>query len=852
MNIFHNIFNKTKNEKAVSNQPFVLIEKFDAFMSVLESNNQALKIISDIEEKTTGEFIYDINYINNSIENLNKILESLIAHLIELGGKEYESLGEKFKNIQKEILNELSEKSVIPKDEFTIPFSQLDKNKSSSVGSKNAQLGELRNILNIPVPDGFAVSAWAYKYFLDSNDLQNKITNILKNVDIKNYSGLEKISNDISSLILNSEIPEDLSQTILNSHDNLMESVTLSEVGASPIQNLVSVRSSAIGEDSKLSFAGQYSTCLGVKKENLIGAYLKVIASKFSPKAIYYYLSHELAESDLAMSIGCVSMVNARSSGVIYTSNPVNPDDNNLLINSIFGIGKLLVDGTITPDQFIVSKSNYEIVGDIPAYKEKKLILNKDGDVSIQEIPESNRNDLSANNEEIRKLAELAIKIEEHYGCPQDIEWAIDENNNQYILQTRPLNVIKKKLLKESIDTSNFNFITKSGTTASPGAGIGTVHHVKNTNDLESVPESAVIVAEYPFPGLITALSRASALITKVGGVASHLITIAREYRIPTIVGFNEIEKLVNGTIVTVDAANCIIYKDSIPELADALKPDNDFEYDITSFNILEKISGKIAPINLTDSRSPDFIIENCKTVHDILRFAHQKAIEEMFSSAKNFKGETIPYHLKSDIPLPVDIISIDESYLTNKKRNIAFENINSVPFESFWEGIENIGWTLPPAAPDMKSFMTVMATDLTTQKKSGFAEKSYVICSKEYMVLSLRMGYHFSTIEAMCTEIPNKNFIRLRFKEGGATFERRLRRIKLLESILSKLGFECSSKGDAFESEISYLQKDILQNRLFALGQLTMLTKQLDMALSDDYEMESYKKDILEKIKMT
>src|SRR3989339_17434 len=843
MNFFHNIFNKSIKEEVVTQQPSVLIEKFNSFSSVLESNNQALKILSDIEEKTTGEFIYDINYINISVENLNNNLVNLIDNLIALGGKEYESLREKFNNIQKEILNELTEKAVIPKDEFTIPFSQLDKNKASSVGSKNAQLGELRNKLNIPVPDGFAVSAWAYKYFLDSNDLQNKITNILKNVNIENYHGLEIISDNITTLILNSPVPEALSQKIIENYDYLT---------ACNQNKLVSVRSSAIGEDTKLSFAGQYSTCLGVKKENLIESYLKVIASKFSPKAIYYYLSHEHIESGLAMSVGCVSMVNARSSGVIYTSNPVNPDDNTILINSINGLGKLLVDGSITPDQFIVSKSNYEIIDAIPAYKEKKLILIKDAGVSIREIPEANRNELSVNKDEIRKLAELALKIEEHYCCPQDIEWAIDENNNPHILQTRPLKIIRSRISKESIDTTNFTIILKSGMSACPGAGIGSVNHVKNTNGLESVPDSAVIIAEHPFPGLITVLSRASALITKVGGVASHLITIAREYRIPTIVGVNEIEKLKNDTLVTVDASNCIIYDGSIPGLADSLKPENDFDDDVAPFNILERISRKIVPINLTDSHSHDFTIENCKTIHDILRFAHQKAIEEMFSSANNLKGETIPYHLKSEIPLPVDIISIDESYHTDKKRKISNNNIHSLPFKYFWEGIEDIGWTMPPAAPDMKSFMTVMATDLTTQKRTGFTEKSYVIFSKEYMVLSLRMGYHFSTIEAMFTEIPNKNFIKLIFKEGGASFERRLRRVRLLESILTKMGFECRSKGDAFESEISYLQNDLLQNKLFALGQLTMLTKQLDMALSNDYEMETYKNEILEKIKMT
>ncbi|TAL69952.1 MAG: hypothetical protein EPN82_04865 [Bacteroidetes bacterium] len=858
MKFIQNIFGKKEEKKDVPSSSDMtkyhnskLAVQFKSFSSVLESNNQALKIISDLEEKTSGEFIYDINYINNSLDNLKNLMNNITEELISLGGKKYNSLKVRTDDIINDIFTELSPPTNIPFDDFTIPFSQLDKSMVSRVGSKNAQLGELNNKLNLPVPDGFAISAYGYKHFLDSNELQCKITEILKNINIKNFSDLEKVSFEISSLILNSKIPDKLSQNILASYDNLIRAIMSSDTGNSPINYLVSVRSSAIGEDTHLSFAGQYSTYLGIRRENLIETYLKVIASKFSPKAIYYYLSHELAESDMPMSVGCVLMVNARSSGVIYTTNPVNPDNNTILINSIFGLGKFLVDGTISPDQIILSKSNYEIVEKIIAYKENQLVLNKDANVSLEVLPAYKSKECSLNNEEIIQLAKIALIIEEHYGSPQDIEWAIDKNNYIYILQTRPLRVIKKKNPKIHFNTSNYNILLKSGITACPGAGIGVIYHVRNTHDLAAIPDSSVIVTDNPFPGLITALNRASALITKVAGIASHLITIAREYRIPTITGIKDIEKLVDGNLVTVDATNSIIYDGSYPELAESLKSDYESDTEHLSLNILEKISGKIVPMYLTDSQSPDFTIENCKTIHDILRYAHQRAIEEMFSSAGNLKNEYVTYHLKSEIPLPVDIISIDEDYQSTKKRKIEPEQIHSLPFKSFWKGIEDVGWTVPPAAPDLKSFMTVVGTDLTNPKTQRLAEKSYVVYSKEYMVLSLNMGYHFSTIEAMCTEIPNKNFIKLNFKEGGASFERRLRRIRLLESIMKSIGFECNSKGDTLSSEISYIQLNDILEKLFLIGMLTMLTKQLDMALSNDDETEIYKNEILDKIKI-
>ncbi len=819
-----------------------LLEKFNSFAIVLDCNNNALKIISDIEEKSGGDFIFDINYIKNVVADLNNNLNLLVENMILLGGDKYLKIRHQYETIRDEINVSLSGIGFIPESPLTISFDELDKTKACSVGSKNAQLGELRNNLGIPIPDGFAISAYAYKHFIDYNNLQSQINQIISQVNIRDYNGLEKISSQINSLLLSGTIPNDLADDILKSYESLTKNKSM---------KLVSLRSSALGEDTRLSFAGQYSTFLGVRQEEILESYKKVIAGKFSPKAIYYFLSHELSESNLAMSVGCVSMLDARSAGVMYSSNPVQVSYENdfVIINSVYGLGKLLVDGSVTPDSFNVSKESQKIVQKIIAKKSKQLLLKNDGGTSLTNLPDDFAELPSLSDDEILRLFEIARKIERHYGSPQDIEWAIDKSGELFILQTRPLRIIKQ-LSSMEVDTTDIEIVAKGGTVACPGAASGSIFHIKSIHDLINLPDNCVIVTENPFPGLITALNKASAIITKIGGVASHMVTIAREYAIPTIVGFENTEFLMQNESVTIDATNCIIYKGVHSKIVEALKPVNNYN-DEYVFELLKKISTKIIPLNLINSSFSDSDIVHASTIHDILRYAHQKSMEEMFSGATVSRKNSISYHLKSDIPLPVDIISIDDEPVADKKKRINDNEVRSIPFKAFWDGILKEGWTTPPAPPDIKSFLSVMATDASAARKQDFSEKSYAVISKEYMVFNIRLGYHYSTLEAMCTPVVSKNFIRLRFKEGGASFERRIMRIRLISGILAQAGFECSSKGDFLDAFLNYQTDETVKNRLYLLGRLTMLTKQLDMALSDDDEFSKYQNNIKEKLQL-
>ncbi|MCP4685255.1 MAG: hypothetical protein GY867_07380 [bacterium] len=838
MNWFRNLFGGAldSSQRGVKS----IRDKFSHFLSLLEENNRILKVISDMEEKAQGDFLFDINYIRDSLVKSRKSINKLIADMIALGGEKYLPLTTRLDEIDSEIDLILPGCQPTMRDDLTIPLEDIVRERACSVGSKNAQMGELKSQLGLPVPDGFAVSGWAYRQFLKANDLQNRIGKRIKALDVSSYEQLKSVSEEIQAMVRAATIPPELVEAIESSFKALVK-----KSGS----DRFSLRSSAIGEDTEYSFAGQYATFLNVRRRDVIDRYHEVLASKFTPQAIYYYLSHDLSESQLAMSVGCIVMVNSRASGVVYTRDPVHPNEDCVMVSAIYGLGKYLVDGTLTPDTICVSRKTKTVTETDIAVKPVRLVLKEDGGTVEEAVPEDEQQKLAVSEKELALLLEHALKIEEHYGSPQDIEWAIDHDGRLFFLQTRPLHVIEPT---EDVkpDLSGLNLVMAGGDTVCPGAGGGSVFHVETVDDLSEVPDGAVLVAPHTFPGLITVMGKVSAIVTDTGGVACHMATIAREYRIPCLVGMERCSELPQGKIVTVDATAGAIYEGLQDDLIQARKPEFELFSDMAIFNILQDILVKVAPLNLIHPSDANFVPEKCQTFHDIIRLCHQKAMEEMFLGGLNVPGkDQLSVRLKSDIPLKINIIYIDQDYHDYAREGSIDESeIASEPMRHFWNGVKHEGW---PAAHkmDVKGFMSVMGTSVTAGGREDFSETSFAILSREYMIISLRMGYHFTTVEAMCADEVRKNYVRMQYKEGGASLDRRSRRIKLIMDILTRLGFEHHSKGDFLDSRLAYREADTLYKRLFLLGRLTMLTKQLDMALSNDSVAGWYTKDIMKKL---
>lgn len=826
----------------VSQELKTLRDKYRSFLMILENNNTALKTMADMEEKVYGEYIFDKNYIRESLDIIETAVEIMIDNMLVLDEERFKPLIPEYKEIREEIYSILDGSESIKESDFTVKMKDIKRQMRHIVGNKVAQLGEVKNRLDLLVPDGFAISTWAYKVFLEKYGLQEKISRKISEVDITNHRSLIDKSLEIQKLIRSSQIPDELADEIKEAYIELKES--------NPGKTFA-VRSSALGEDTELSFAGQYSTYLNVSEKDVINRYKDVIASKFTPRAIYYYLSHSLDESVLAMSVGCMTMIDAFSSGVIYSLNPIEADENYLLLTAVYGLGEYLVDGSVTPDQYKISRTDATIFDKKIIKQLKRLMFHPEGGTILNDVPDELKSRQVLTDDQIHELFEYALKMEEHYGFPIDVEWSISQNGNPYILQVRPLRIFKKQI-KRKYYYGDIHPILSGGLTGCPGGGAGKVHRAYSIYDLKETPHDSILVTHHPFPQIITVMDRINAIVTEVGSPASHMATVAREFKVPTLLGIKRTEELKNGDEITVDATNCHIYSGIQDDLVKAIEPEFELFENDPLYITLKKILAKVSKLFLIHPNDSDFKIECANSLHDITRFCHQMSMEVMFSNVIKLhttQKSTLGFVLKSDIPLTVDIIYLDEGFADRKKqKKLTIDEVESEPMVQFWKGVLREGWPMQRKHPEIEGIKS-LTLSRKSRTKRVYSDISFAVLSKDFMILSLKMGYHFVSYEAMATDDVNKNYIKMQFKAGGANMERRSRRIKLILEILENLGFENYSSGDFLDTFIAYENKHDILDKLHLLGRLSMLTKQLDMALSNDNIAEWYKKDIIRKL---
>lgn len=308
-------------------------------------------------------------------------------------------------------------------------FEDINKKNILLVGGKGANLGEMFN--RFPIPNGYCITVNAYKQFLKQNKLENSIFALLKNLNIENTKQLDQTSKKIEALITRGRIPNVIEEEILENYKKLGS-------------KFVAVRSSATAEDlPTASFAGQQATFLNVRGEKaLLDAVKECWASLFTARAIYYRAINKFQHEKVLISVVVQEMVNSEKAGVMFSVNPVNKNRNEIIIEGSYGLGETIVSGQVTPDTYIVNKKTLEI--EQKTINEKRMAIVRDGTGKNKTvtISKSKANKQCLNNTEIRNLAELAKRIEQHYKKPQDIEWAIDKKGKVYILQSRAITTL--------------------------------------------------------------------------------------------------------------------------------------------------------------------------------------------------------------------------------------------------------------------------------------------------------------------------------------------------------------------------------------------------------------------------
>jgi pyruvate,water dikinase len=826
--------------------------RYQSFKILLSSNNKAIDIMADIEKLLEGSRLFGMSHVKGNCTAVSVNVYKMIKNLEVLAPGKYTELSLRFNDIQQQIDKDISFKNPETDETFVLPLDSVNKDIADVIGSKMANIGEMKNRLNINVPAGFVITSAAYKKFISYNDLQTEIDRLFQTTDTENIEQLYTLSAKIRQLIIRSDVPENLSDAITGSVAGLER-----ETGK---KIRLALRSSAIGEDAAgSSFAGLYHSELNVSSDNILEVYKNVVAGKYSLPAITYRFERGFRDEDVHMSVGCMEMVDAAAGGVMYSKNPVDISDDFIFINSAWGLPKSVVDGSVDCDLFVISRDTpMRMVYEDIKIKTKKFVCFPQEGICRMENTEDSKTLPSLTHEQAYSLAELSLEIEKHYGFPQDIEWAITGEGTIYLLQCRPLQIVEtgKNNMPPDIRKIDPTVLARGGVTASPGAASGKVFHVDKAVDILRFPDGAVLVAKQALPMWAPLISRTSAVITEQGGFAGHLANVAREFGIPAIFGLPKIyDKLKEDDIVTVDASGLKIHKGKIEALTAGSGKAKNLMKDSPVYDTLKNISRHIVPLNLLDPDSRDFRPSGCKTLHDITRFIHEKSVQEMFNFGKehNF-SERSGKQLVYDVPMQWWVLNLDDGFREEVDgRYVNLDNIISIPMLAIWNGITAIPWEGPPPV-DGKGFMNVMfeATRnpaLATGARSVYAERNYFMISKYFCSLSSRLGFHFSIIESIVCDRVGENYISFQFKGGAADHERRLKRVLFLAEILEECGFKVTVKKDSLFSRIDNRDRDFMEKRLKALGYLTIHTRQIDMIMAREstvnYYKSKFKKDI-------
>ncbi|MFC4246835.1 phosphoenolpyruvate synthase [Natribaculum luteum] len=431
------------------------------------------------------------------------------------------------------------------------------------VGGKGASLGELTGA-GLPVPPGFVVTAGTYRSFIEEAGIDDELFEAV-DVDVDDSSALAAAADHAQELITETPFPETLREEILEAYRDVGDG-----------EAFVAVRSSATAEDlPDASFAGQQETFLNVTADDLLDRVRRCWASLFTQRAIYYRQEQGFDHSAVNIAVVVQQMVDAEKSGVMFTSHP-STGEPTMIIEAAWGLGEAVVSGAVSPDNYVVSREDGTV--DVTV-ADKKVLHEKDeetGETVEREVPEKKRDQRVLSDEEIERLVELGEQVEDHYETPQDVEWAMVDDED-YMLQSRPITTISDEgataadssganaapgvtdgsgsvTAETTADAGSAGDVLVDGLGSSPGAVTGAARIIGKLDELDKVGEGDIIVTEMTTPDMVPAMKRAAGIVTDEGGMTSHAAIVSRELGVPAVVGAgNATTILEDGQVVTLD-----------------------------------------------------------------------------------------------------------------------------------------------------------------------------------------------------------------------------------------------------------------------------------------------------------
>ncbi len=826
-----------RQEKQSTSPEQTIRTKYTSFRHLLSQNNDCLEILAGIQEdlqyapasrRVLGERI-DLVFskLENVVTTLERLTETAFPHLLATVRAQRE-----------EVESYLGACDELVKPPLARSLSEVDIHSAPEVGGKAAALGEIRNKLLLPVPDGFVLTAEAYRQFCGI-PLWKQLRDTTRNLDLNDLQELERVSSRLGELVRRCPIPRAVEVALTER----AQALQTPEAG-------FAIRSSAVGEGGERTFAGQFLSILNVHLEEIVEAYRKVVESRFSARALFYRLSAGLPEIECPMAVLCLRVIPARAAGIMYTRDPKNPRSDMLWITATRGLGLDIASGRAPADLFVVSRKHpHLVVEQNIAHKGEQIALVGSGGVQRQEIRDDLANTPSLTSEQLQTLTSWAIRIENHFGCPQDVEWVLDEESRLWIVQSRPLALADSGTVRLK-SRNRAEPILSGGRTVYPGRVSGTVHLAADTTSLNATPQGAILFLRKASPEIIEVFPRISGLVAEWGNLTGHAAALLRESAIPSVFQLpGAFEKLHNGEQVSLDAVQPRVY-------AGNFWPARNFELpEVERFREgpSDPLNSRVLTLHLLDPTAFNFRPAGCKSAHDVLRFCHEKAIEAMFEVNDSEISRGLHYAKKLLTPAPVNLHVLDLggglAPGNVSETEVTPDQIVSRPFQALWRGVTHPGVTWTREIPaSLDGLASVMATSLTANAGPirALGEKSYLLVADEYMNLNSRLAYHFTLVDACVSDVPGNNYVSFRFAGGGAARHRRNLRACFIEACLAHYGFRVDRRGDLVNAWFKKAPAAQTEANLDILGRLMACSCQLDMYMTSNTVVSWYVQQFL------
>ena len=511
------------------------------------------------------------------------------------------------------------------------------------------------------------------------------------------------------------------------------------------------------------------------------------------------------------------------------------------------GLGLEIAGGQMTPDLFVVSRQRpYLLIESNISPKEKVIVLGKGGGVSYEPLDATEGAQPSLTVENLQSLAELCAPLEEHFGSPQDVEWALDEGGKIWILQSRPLALVERTRSKAK---ARGVALVSGGLTVYPGQVSGQAYLAEDLESLRKTPDGAIVIIRRTSPEIVEVLPHIAGLVAEGGNIAGHGATLLREFKVPSVLQMPGVfDCIKTGEAISLDAVQRGIYRGLLwPPRTELVNLAERYRA-----RAGDAISRGLLTLHLLDPSAFNFRPGSCKSAHDVLRFCHEKAVEAMFALQDQELEHPSHRSRKLLATVPVNLFVLDlGGGLAPKSVGDEIEpsEIVSRPFQALWKGITHpaVSWTrqMPASFSDLASVITGSLSSQTSEVRA-LGERSYLLIADEYMNLNSRLAYHFSLVDACLSDTPSNNYISFRFTGGGATRQRRSLRACFLEACLLHYGFVVDRRGDLVNAWYKRAPAEDTETNLDILGRLIACSSQLDMYMNSHDAMKWYTREFL------